>query len=461
MDSISNFAHHAAMALVMPDTGTLSLIFLVGGLLAVLIYVWTGFALSAVFRKMGDETWKAWVPLLNVGTVLRWGGFNPWLAALAVVPVVNLGFLVILAISLNRINPGFGFGAGMTVLGTLILPLWASIAGFGPARWLGAQRPGGTPASGSRPAAPAPAAAPAPGGYGGAPIRPVSVAPLGAPGAAVFPPTPPAPPNRAPGAWGPQGAPAPSAGPTWGAPPSFPATPPAPASAPATPQPAPPRPPAAPIAPPPTTSGSDDGVIAFVPGLSAHRDAPPVVRQPEPSAPVSWSTPHQARSDVFPELTDEVSAVGGSPTAGEPRSALQSVSAQNAVGFGEADDDDDDIERTVVARRRRSEWQLTPTGGEPIALRSEVIVLGRQPVADTGAADAQLVALEDPTRTVSKTHARLERVEGEWIVTDLFSTNGVIVADEDDNERELEAGGTGTVSVRFLLGDAEFRLGRR
>ena len=35
--------------------------------LIVVLYVWTALALSAVFRKSGEQPWKAWVPILNHG----------------------------------------------------------------------------------------------------------------------------------------------------------------------------------------------------------------------------------------------------------------------------------------------------------------------------------------------------------------------------------------------------------
>ena len=34
-------------------------------IVALAIYVWTALALGAVFRKAGEASWKAWVPLYN------------------------------------------------------------------------------------------------------------------------------------------------------------------------------------------------------------------------------------------------------------------------------------------------------------------------------------------------------------------------------------------------------------
>ncbi|MCR2826677.1 FHA domain-containing protein, partial [Microbacterium sp. zg.Y909] len=62
------------------------------------------------------------------------------------------------------------------------------------------------------------------------------------------------------------------------------------------------------------------------------------------------------------------------------------------------------------------------------------------------------VAVDDVTRTVSKTHALLHRADSGWKVTDLASTNGVFLADES------EVAGTATVSGVFFLGDARLEL---
>ena len=58
------------------------------------------------------------------------------------------------------------------------------------------------------------------------------------------------------------------------------------------------------------------------------------------------------------------------------------------------------------------------------------IVLGRQPDAQGDGEHA--IAVEDPDRTVSKNHARLEHVDGETWVTDLGSTNGTELVDDGD-----------------------------
>jgi hypothetical protein len=111
--------------------------------LFVIVYVWYALALAAVFAKTGEATWKAWVPILNVATVLKLGGFSPWLVLLTLIPLFGaIAFAVVLIVAVHRVTLGFGRGAGMTVLGAVIPVVWASILGFGPARWAAEAAPG-------------------------------------------------------------------------------------------------------------------------------------------------------------------------------------------------------------------------------------------------------------------------------------------------------------------------------
>ncbi|WP_196250704.1 FHA domain-containing protein [Cellulomonas sp. JZ18] len=71
------------------------------------------------------------------------------------------------------------------------------------------------------------------------------------------------------------------------------------------------------------------------------------------------------------------------------------------------------------------------------------------------------MALADATRTLSKTHARLELRDGGWWVTDLGSTNGVVLADAGGAERLIAAGEAQRVAGRVRLGDVGMTLERR
>ncbi|WP_299091006.1 DUF5684 domain-containing protein [uncultured Microbacterium sp.] len=484
----------------MVDESLLSLLGLFGLVIGVIGYLWAGLALSAMFRKMGEEPWKGWVPFLNLATVLRWGGFNPWLVLVGLFPVVGpIVLLILLIVSAHRINPGFGYGTGMTVLAAFFFIIWASILGFGPARWLGAR------AAAWRPAVTDPLEA----ASAASPVEPAASAasPVVAPPSTQV--------ETSPDAFAP---PPPRTGPVW-VPPDITTSPPAAAAplapavearpiasvAPVTPVAAAPvTPPAPPVAeepeeiswpseiddvsavfpspfPPSAAAGrryaappvredepADDhsGPIAFVPGRRSSAEPaavePPVTRMPAavPGTRRAARTDDSDEPEAFPELSGEVSAVIGAPSAGTPRSAMSSVSAQQRrqEPFG---DEDDDLERTVIARRlKRPAWELVPASGVPLPLTADVVILGRRPAADPAFPRAQLLAVPDSARTVSKTHARIELRGERWQITDLASTNGVLLRTLMGEELEIEPGTELQAGERFYLGDEEFLLHR-
>ena len=113
---------------------------------ALVLYLWIAASLSAVFRKAGEEPWQAWVPILNAVVLLRLGGMSGWFLLLALVPILGtLALLGVFIIVYVRLNRSFGVGPAMTVVAVLLFPVWTSILGWGPARWLGDRRdsPGG------------------------------------------------------------------------------------------------------------------------------------------------------------------------------------------------------------------------------------------------------------------------------------------------------------------------------
>jgi pSer/pThr/pTyr-binding forkhead associated (FHA) protein len=167
-----------------------------------------------------------------------------------------------------------------------------------------------------------------------------------------------------------------------------------------------------------------------------------------------------AAPDEFPELSDEVSAVVGAPAAGAPRGAEAAVPAQLRRAEAADDAGEGEADHTVVVARRRAFWQLVLPDAAVVPLSGDVVIVGRQPAPDPAFPRAQLVAIEDRTRTVSKTHARLELRSGLWHITDLHSTNGVVLTNFLGTEIELEPGSDAPAGERFLLGDAELRIER-
>ncbi|WP_194397465.1 DUF5684 domain-containing protein [Microbacterium atlanticum] len=478
--------------------GSLTSLLLFAGL-----YVWTALALSAVFGKSGEEPWKAWVPVLNSAVVLRLAGLSPWLLLLALVPFLGwIPLVVVFVLAYYRLSVAFGFGAGMTVLAVLAFPVWASVVGWGSARWVGWEQSGSgvrrssetaglpavspftataahhgdageypppppaptTPISSpvaSTPAPPAPAASPASTPARPAPAAspaPATASPGPAAATSAFAPPPPAATDHTPAAWAP--------------PTQLPGRPVA-----AAPAPGPIRRDDADRWPGFASDSADrsDEVTGAFPGapapISAVRPSdsadvgatrPPVTRVPGAHAARdghgAWAPMRSPADDAgaFPEASGPVSAVYGAPDAGAPRAARSSVSAAHAKP--EIPDEDAAVDQTIVARRKRSTWMLIPPTGDPVALSGDVVILGRRPAVDPEYPHAQLVAI--PDGTVSKTHARLRLRDDRWYVTDLDSTNGVLFATVMGTEVEAPRGEEVEAGDRFLLGDAEVRLHR-
>lgn len=104
-------------------------------------------------------------------------------------------------------------------------------------------------------------------------------------------------------------------------------------------------------------------------------------------------------------------------------------------------------------------WRLVLPGARSIPVTRTVLV-GRNPSRAAGAADAadaELIALDDPTSTVSKTHAALTADGDVLTVTDLHSTNGVVVGGARAEPGRPVPVGDG---VEILLGDLRVRVER-
>lgn len=495
----------AALSLMM-----MGISFLVG----IGVYVWYAAMFAKVLKRFGQPAWSAWVPVYNEMQLFKIGGQQPWLALLLYVPLAQIVGIVFKVFALHRISQQSWRGIGTTVLGVLLPPVWATVLAFGPSPdpEQGRMAARGTPPRDIPPVAPT-------GPLAGAPGAPAPGADgwfLSQPGAAPAPIVPPAPSAAAPTASVPSAA-APSAGPqepaaaSWSAP-AAPAAGSAGAAAPCA------SAVAAPVAP-----SADQGTIGTTGGSSAlaslfapPSDAPPAGPveppariggriEPLPPAPV---TPPPA-TIVPPVAAPAVPAPASAPAASAPAApapgapvpaqvvaaplpslpvapppgfvapaaaaapaaasvpAAAAAAAAPIVGYDPADaetivtgdGDDDPFDRTVVVTRRPVvPWRLVLDDGTPLALDAVVVVLGRNPrEALTG---EQRLVVPDPSRTLSKTHAVL-RLEGdEWAITDLDSTNGVMVPDASGVDQLVDAGVPTPVRNRFVLGTLAVRLER-
>lgn len=244
---------------------------------------------------------------------------------------------------------------------------------------------------------------------------------------------------------GPSAAAAPSAPGTWSAPVAPPPPAPAPAPAPDLPDPW-----AFPSAAAPTaTPSSAGGLITGVPGMSA-----PTARAqpaPAPAAPAQ-PTPGPAQPAPAPAQAAPASLP---PTAASPDPApSQPVAAP----------EEPDWDSTRMSARDLGAMEPAPVvtvvleleTGERRLVDGPALV-GRNPQAAEGG-DWILVAVDDPTRSVSKTHAELGVDPGGLWVTDRGSTNGTVVSVPGTPPRVAEPGARVRVPVGATIHVGDRRL---
>lgn len=117
-----------------------------------------------------------------------------------------------------------------------------------------------------------------------------------------------------------------------------------------------------------------------------------------------------------------------------------------------------DEERTVVVDRTpKVVWAIVLDAGDRIPLPESSVVLGRAP--GRRFEGVRGLAVPDATKTLSKVHARVDLDGDAWTITDLGSTNGVLIG-EGAAEQTLAANETAPIVGRFVLGELGLRIER-
>lgn len=382
------------------------------------LYLWYAFALSRLFPKLGSEGRKAWIPLVNDAEILALGGVPSWTVLLNFVPVVNLYAIALRIQATGRVNAGFGRGRGMTALAILLPPLWATIlASSQPLSVASRMAPSVTRDRGFVADAEEPAIdAPAP----------------GVP--AMDAPAPEAPVIDVPAI----DAPAPEQGSSARVSPYLDAS-----SAVRAPSPR------------PVPSAHESPARPLTPPSPQPTPTPSTARIPlvAPVAPVAPPTPVTSVTPVAP-------VAPWSPTPADAAEVTGSSAHWTYADLiNTSDGEFTDGETVLVDRSRKPAWRLAVEDHGDYGITGTHVLIGRRPSATKG---TQALAVPDATRTLSKVHARLDRVDDEWVITDLSSTNGVVIVEADGTERLLEpdesatvysaTGTESTVSSSFILG---------
>lgn len=114
-------------------------------------------------------------------------------------------------------------------------------------------------------------------------------------------------------------------------------------------------------------------------------------------------------------------------------------------------------ETRIVTRSQPRTWRIEIDGQAAVVIEHEDMIVGRKPVVQGAFADAVPVAIPDPTKTLSKVHARLVLREAQWFIIDLGATNGVLV-ETPQGDKQIAAGEAVAVSSDFVLGDLRMRI---
>ncbi|WP_104135353.1 DUF5684 domain-containing protein [Cryobacterium sp. Y62] len=501
------------------SSGAIIAVVVVAVLLGLGLYVFTSIALGKVFVKLGEQAWKAWVPIVNTITLFELGRYSAlWVVGLFI-PVIDIGAFIVFILAINNVNRRLGRGGGFTLLYLVAFPIWAGVLGFGKSvntGWLPVPA-----ATGYVPFTPVPPlSGPAAPSASPIPVVPVPAASPVSPVPAV--PTVPAAPPRAPEPV--RQSEAPSSAVATGFPVPVPAlllvAPPL-SAAPVVPaastaanlpsvlstSPATPTPPVVrglPTGPPPfyvrlpTTSPVEPPIVTAPPAMVA--PPTPFVAPVAPPAPFVAPAPlaappvvpaalvHPVEPDAaslaVPPLDAPPPAVSPAPVVAatnawaRPAPVVQAapvapapvtppvpipvpIPAVSAADLAEArteTETEDDLDETMIVVRRIKPWTLETEHGLKVSLTKPVVLLGRNPARGSAHPDAQLVLLQDPGKTVSKTHARLDFVDGAWGIRDLQSTNGIVFIDGAGDESELDAGASASLTERFLLGELAVRI---
>ncbi|MCW4384911.1 FHA domain-containing protein [Salinibacterium sp. SYSU T00001] len=197
--------------------------------------------------------------------------------------------------------------------------------------------------------------------------------------------------------------------------------------------------PPAPVTPPPTARDAaapappdESEFISLPPGMANFDSATYRVETPRRSEPVVAKEAPVFVPTVAPGLPPQL------PTA-------------------EVDD------ATRVAPSRQPSWTIDIAGSGQRRLTHGSLLLGRDPAALPEWPSAELLAVDDPQRSVSKTHAALvAEASGALLIHDLNSTNGVWLSYPNGDEVDVVPGTPHPVEngATIHLGEFEIRAQR-
>ena len=217
----------------------------------------------------------------------------------------------------------------------------------------------------------------------------------------------------------------------------------------------------------------DDGFISLPPGLAdpdsgTHRRPRPERTERIPQEEIVFVPVKPGVAPVLPPAQPvEAPKTPLKPAAEPPELAKKAASANAPDPALTAPMPpppllDDGETRVSVPRHGKPSWRLTIPGiALPVTLDG-VLFLGRNPAATPEFPGARVLAVTDPRKSISKTHALLEVDAGQLWVHDLDSTNGVWVVPAGQDAIEVVPGTRAAVpaGADLELGDVIIQVER-
>lgn len=202
----------------------------------------------------------------------------------------------------------------------------------------------------------------------------------------------------------------------------------------------------------PLTTGGTSGPASFAPqqGANAQPAAAPAPAAEQAPKAAAAAAAEQAAGNADAGVIDSVPGAIRTPKP-QVEPAAPAVAA----------DPDEELGHTRIRSSAPAALHLRFDDLQCIEL-SGSILLGRNPSYSEGDVGVRLVVLDDPERSVSKTHLLIQPgSDGVW-VTDRHSGNGSAIVDEQGNVRELEPGTPeqALVGHTVRLGDRAFQVER-
>lgn len=112
------------------------------GIVAYLVY---SYLMGRIFKKAGEESWKAFVPVYNNWIFLEVGGQKGYWAVLGLVPLVGIASVVFMIIAAIEIGKRLGKEGVFVLLWLFVTPVWAAILAFDKSVWSGPTISGAAP----------------------------------------------------------------------------------------------------------------------------------------------------------------------------------------------------------------------------------------------------------------------------------------------------------------------------